>query len=595
MKVAVVSIMKNEEQHVERWAESCKDADYRYLLDTGSTDQSVAVAERCGVTVLHGKIDPWHFARARNTLLDQLPDDIDWIINLDVDEVLGEGWRNALEVVPNDGSVNRPRYLYTWNWESKAFDDQGNIDIAATIAHGKPGLQYHGDKITRRYSHRWVNAVHEVNVTQPPHQESQAFCNLRIYHFADDTKSRGQYLPLLLQDLEENPENDRNTYYAARELMYHGRTEESVKLFKRHITMPTSWWAPERGFSMRYIAKQVPAEREWWLLRGCAEYPWGRELWNDLAQHYHDERNWMGCFWAAWRCQQVTDRGQLYLTEAHAWGWSPHDLMALAAHRLGFHDIAIQQGKKALSFAPDDKRLKNNLFFYQGARSKVTVVIPTKSYVAGLTKVVAQCMQSPKVHKIVVIADGQTGWETVKALPSGVIKTMVPEASGIHVMWNQGLSMAEGHVLFLNDDVELGEGAIEAMCDALDRNPEFGLVCPQYHQQVGAHAQYIADVIFTETTCRGRYDGTGGMAGFCMMLAEDMAKDWRFDERMMWWYGDDDLVAHVVTKGRRAAIISGGTCRHGHSQTVDNDPPANFARIVERDRQIYEKKWSIGA
>jgi len=33
-KVAVVSIMKNEEQFIERWAESCKDADYRILLDT---------------------------------------------------------------------------------------------------------------------------------------------------------------------------------------------------------------------------------------------------------------------------------------------------------------------------------------------------------------------------------------------------------------------------------------------------------------------------------------------------------------------------------------------------------------------------------
>lgn len=593
-KIAVVSICKNESGHIERWAESCKDADYRFLLDTGSTDDSVALAQKCGVTVLHATIDPWHFARARNTLLDQLPDDIDWIINLDVDEVLGDGWRAALEVVPNDGSVNRPRYNYCWNWESYVYDENGQIDVAGTIASGKPGLQYHGDKITRRFSHRWVNAVHEVNVTQPPHTESQAFCNLRIYHFADNTKSRGQYLPLLLQDLEENPENDRNTYYAARELMYHGRTEESVKLFKRHITMPTSWWAPERGYSMRYIAKQVPSEREWWLLRGCAEYPWGREIWHDLAQHYHDEKNWMGCYWAAWRCLQVADRGQLYLTEAHSWGWSPHDLLAIASYRLGHYEQAVLQGKLALSHAPDDQRLKDNLFFYQNAQSSVTVVIPFKSNVDGLVNAVADCMKSSKVKRIVVIGNGEDAFRKLSVLPFSVLKLMAPASSGIHEMWNMGMQLADGHVLFLNDDVRLENGAIDAMCASLDRNPDYGLVCPQYHQQVSAAVQYTQDV-FTETTCRGRYDGTGGMAGFCMMLDSSLVKDWRFDERMVWWFGDDDLVAHVVSKGLRATIISGARCEHAHSQTINNDPPRSFAALVERDRKIYEQKWGIGA
>jgi glycosyltransferase involved in cell wall biosynthesis len=110
VKVAVVSIMKNEEKFIKRWAESCADADYRILLDTGSSDNSVQVAKDCGVIVHEKVIEPWHFARARNYLLDLIPDDVDWIINLDVDEVLGRGWHDALKGVPTDGSVNRPRY-----------------------------------------------------------------------------------------------------------------------------------------------------------------------------------------------------------------------------------------------------------------------------------------------------------------------------------------------------------------------------------------------------------------------------------------------------------------------------------------------------
>lgn len=591
MKVAVVSIMKNEEKHVRRWAESARNADCRYLLDTGSTDDSVAVAEECGVTVLHAKIDPWHFARARNTLLDLLPDDVDWIINLDVDEVLGEGWREALERVPNDGTVNRPRYLYTWNWESYEYDEDGEIDVAGTIARGKPGLQYHGDKITRRFTHRWVNAVHEVNVTQPGFQEMQSNCDVRIYHFADNTKSRGQYLPLLLQDLEENPENDRNTYYAARELMYHGRTEESVALFKRHITMPTSWWAPERGFSMRYIARQTPSEREWWLLRGCAEYPWGREIWLDLAQHYHDTRNWNGCFWAAWRCLQVQDRGNLYLTEAHAWGWAPHDLMALAAYRLGFFDIAIEQGKLALEQKPNDPRLFDNLFFYRSAKSKVDVIIPTKMNGKGLTTLVHLLSKESKVARIIVVGDGHEGRSLGKSLPSSVVKLVVPEGSGIHVMWNTGLEVATPghHVALINDDVEIEPGTIDKLCEALDKAPVYGLVAPIYWDGEVKHP------IQSNTTCRGRYDGTGGIPGFCFVLAHDIAESYRFDERMTWWYGDDDVVKTINEMARKCVMVPGTRIVHSHSYTTEKAPPKAFGETVEKDRIIFEGKWGKGA
>ena len=38
LKVVVYAISKNEEQFVDRWYESIKDADDIYVLDTGSTD-----------------------------------------------------------------------------------------------------------------------------------------------------------------------------------------------------------------------------------------------------------------------------------------------------------------------------------------------------------------------------------------------------------------------------------------------------------------------------------------------------------------------------------------------------------------------------
>jgi len=349
VKVVVVSIMKNEAKHVQRWYESAKDADGLYILDTGSEDDSYNIAKELGINVYRADIQPWHFANARNMLLDMLPDDIDWIINLDLDEVLVAGWREALEAVPNDGSITRPRYNYTWNF---------NPD-------GSPGLQYNGDKIVRRHSHRWKGACHEVNVTQPGHEERQTFCDVKIEHYADNTKSRGSYLALLALDVEEDPTNDRQRYYYARELFFNGQYEEAIKQFKHHLSMPEARWDAERAWSMRYLARLIPDETEAWLLRACAEYPHAREPWVDLSEYYYGKNIYAGSLFAASKALAIKDKGGLYLNEASAWSWKPYDLAAIAAYNLGSYEDAYMSGLKALSLNPEDTRLQDNVRYYE--------------------------------------------------------------------------------------------------------------------------------------------------------------------------------------------------------------------------------------
>ena len=581
LPIYIVSIMKNEAKHIQRWYESFADelreGDMAVLLDTGSSDDSVALAESLGITVFTKVYDDWSFSVARNDLREMLPDLDAWVLSLDVDEVMGDGWRAHLDEVPMH--VNRPRYLYTWNWEEKVGDWK------ETIKSGKPGLQYHGDKIVRRHSHKWVNRVHEVN--QPVEPEVQGSTNLRIFHFADDTKSRGSYLPLLLLDVEENPENDRNVYYAARELMFYGRTEESIALFKRHLVMQSSIWPPERGFSCRYLAKQVKDdEKEHWLLKAVAEYPWGRECWVDLAQYYHNNHNWLGCYYASSRALAITNRGDLYLTEASMWGWLPHDLNALAAHHLGLHDVAVAQGQIALSFAPDDERLKTNLFFYKTAGTSVDVVIPFKSNLNGLMMLVAELMHDEKVAKIIVVADGLVAYNMLRGLPSIAHIVLAPEGVGISAMWNIGSKVGNAsHVVFINDDVTLGTDCITNMLYSLERNPSYGIVCPQY-----ANTDDKKDIV-TLDTCRGRYDGTGGIAGFCMMFARDL-RHFKFDENMLWYWSDDDAMRQIHQWGRQTAIVASARCIHAHSQTIANDPPVDFVEQIEKDRKYFEQKWS---
>jgi glycosyltransferase involved in cell wall biosynthesis len=345
-RVAVVSIAKNEEKHIKRWAESASQADELWLLDTGSEDGTVALAKSLGVNVLTKTFNPWRFDEARNHLLSLLPDDIDFIINLDVDEVLVAGWREAIETVHPD--VTRPRYKYVWSWQ----------------ADGAEGLVYSGDKIVSRHGYRWKHPVHEVMMPQGI-EEIQAFVEgLEIHHHPDSTKSRGQYLPLLIQSVEEDPEDDRNTYYCARELFFHGQVEASVNLFKTHLSLPKAQWRPERAWSMRYLAKMIPDERESWLLRAVAEYPEGREPWVDLAKHYYDKEYWASCYHAATRALDIKTKPLLYLNEEESWGYLPYDLAAIAAYNMKMYERAVEFNEQALLLNQNDTRLITNHSFY---------------------------------------------------------------------------------------------------------------------------------------------------------------------------------------------------------------------------------------
>ena len=54
-KVAVYAISKNEEKFVERWVNSMNEADYIYVLDTGSNDNTVKMLKELNVNVSEKK------------------------------------------------------------------------------------------------------------------------------------------------------------------------------------------------------------------------------------------------------------------------------------------------------------------------------------------------------------------------------------------------------------------------------------------------------------------------------------------------------------------------------------------------------------
>jgi len=346
MKIAVYTIALNEEQFVERWYASAQEADYLLIADTGSTDKTIKLAKKLGINVISISINPWRFDDARNAALASIPLDVDYCIALDMDEVLIEGWRDKFGGLVESG-ITRPRYKYTWSWKED----------------GTPGLQYGGDKIHARKGYRWKHPVHEV-ITTDRIDEVQQWIDLEIHHHPDNSKSRGQYFPLLELSVKEDPTDDRNAYYLAREYFFYSRLEEAAAEFRRHLSLERAVWKPERAASYRYLAKCEPANALEHLTNAVKEDPDRREAHVEYALVAHDKGMWEECMAHSAHALSIEEKPLDYLCEEFAWGAVPHDLMALSAYNLGMKDVALAHGTKAVELDPDNERLKNNLTFY---------------------------------------------------------------------------------------------------------------------------------------------------------------------------------------------------------------------------------------
>jgi len=316
MKVAVYSIALNEEKFVERWYECAKEADYLLIADTGSSDRTIELAKSLGINVVEISIKPWRFDDARNASLAVIPGDIDYCIALDLDETLVPGWRKHLEVAYKN-KWTRPRYLFTTSW---------NPD-------GSPGLQFSGIRIHARQGYRWVYPIHEV---PEPYgiTPTEGWIELQAEHHPDNTKSRGQYLPLLEIAARENPLDDRCAFYYGRELYFRN-------------------------------SHTAAANAEEWNLRAISQDPSRRESYVQTAEYYYNNKRWEECLKYAELAVAITEKPLDYFCEPWAWDFRAYDYAAIAAFWLGKTELALTYGEKALEVTPTDERLQRNLEFYK--------------------------------------------------------------------------------------------------------------------------------------------------------------------------------------------------------------------------------------
>lgn len=272
MKIAVYTIAKNEQKHVQRFMDSCDGADIVVAgVDPGDTTGDMLEAR--GAKVIRVNMPQFRFDQYRNEVLKHVPDDIDICVSLDLDETLQKGWRKILERDWKPGTT-KLYYWLQWNENHKFFYDRIHI----------------------RHGYQWRHANHEGVYPIDPLSERISRSELVVTQQQDAKKDRSKNLGLLKVAVDEDPDSLRMNWYLGREYLMLGKYEECIKQLRKYLRLRPVWSA-ERCWACIFIAQaydhlDLRVEGEAWLHAAIRSCPNLRDPYFELAKHYAVTNEW---------------------------------------------------------------------------------------------------------------------------------------------------------------------------------------------------------------------------------------------------------------------------------------------------------------
>jgi hypothetical protein len=242
-----------------------------------------------------------------------------------------------------------------------------------------------------------------------------------------------------------------------------------------------------------------------------------------------------------------------------------------------------------------------------GALTRISVVVPVKDQLAVTRKFYdCLCSQDSRVGAAGVLADGfqdlyvmndgskaqTTNWLHRLQMHDVRVHAEDTEGMTIYEAWNRGFWLARQqargapfHVLVTNNDVLLPPHALAQMSAALLADDERGAAYPDFDAPHDFAARRVEpDPAVVET--RGVW-GTGGMLGFCFMLAGHRV-NWRplvQDLTYQWWYGDNHLARSIEMAGLKQVRVVGLPIVHLHEATARH---FNLAQEKKDDKEHWD-------
>lgn len=202
IRISQCMIVKNEEKNIERALLWGKDIMWEQIVvDTGSTDRTVELAESLGAKVFHFEwIDD--FAAAKNFAIDQAKGD--WIAFLDADEYMNADDAKKLEQLL--GKIEKLPYL-------ALLTDWLNLNEAGEVFRGGSQMRFFRNGRGIHYAGRIHESLEKKGAPWKAEDFLDGCGELRIFHtgYTDEALVSGDKIErnkkLILKELEERPED----------------------------------------------------------------------------------------------------------------------------------------------------------------------------------------------------------------------------------------------------------------------------------------------------------------------------------------------------------------------------------------------------
>jgi GT2 family glycosyltransferase len=179
-----------------------------------------------------------------------------------------------------------------------------------------------------------------------------------------------------------------------------------------------------------------------------------------------------------------------------------------------------------------------------------------------------ECLRSLRAYppergldvRVVDNASGDGTAEMVEREFADVSLTRNPRNTGFGAANNLGIRAGDSpYVLLLNPDTRVTEGALELLCDLLDRRPQVGMVGPRLEREDGSFDHAAKRSFPTPVGALAHFTGIGRSAGAGSRLAQYRAP--QLDEREA---GPVDAVNGAFMLTRRAALEEVGLFDEGY-------------------------------
>ena len=210
-------IVKNEEELLKRWLESVSGlCDEIIVVDTGSTDRTVEVAEHYGATIGHFE---WcdDFSAARNASIELATGD--WIMWLDADDLLPAEYHNAIRNLLHQGKDKS--YFF-------ALDDRGYESVSCLQMRLFPNLP--GVEFKMPIHEQVTISLAALGVEMVPVDVKVVHTGYTTVEVVAEKKER--YLRIMEAWLQQHPEDYMVRSHVA--LTYHstGRLQEAIDAYR---------------------------------------------------------------------------------------------------------------------------------------------------------------------------------------------------------------------------------------------------------------------------------------------------------------------------------------------------------------------------